>query len=76
MFDYLVPSARATALLSGLPEAAHDVVQVRLGHVRHVVRQLQLVRHVVPMLTGQRPHHRAAHPLQKMRISGTPTFLF
>ena len=65
-FDHLVPSARATALLPGLPEAAHDVVQVRLGHVRHVVRQLQLVRHVVPVLTGQRPHHRAAHPLQKI----------
>ena len=63
---HLIPSAWATALLPGLPEAAHDVVQVRLGHVRHVVRQLQLVRHVVPVLTGQRPHHRAAHPLQKI----------
>ena len=64
LFDHLVSSAGPTALLPGLPQAAHDVVQVRLGHVRHVVRQLQLVRHRVAVLARQRPHHRAAHPLQ------------
>ena len=61
---YLIADAAAAGLLPGLPERAHDVVQVRLGHVRHVVRQLQLVRHRVAVLARQRAHHRAAHPLQ------------